>query len=62
MSKPNSRTNQKMTNDKFGSSAIWPVMTRRRNFCFTAIFPSAAGGKMPRPRNGLRMTLPPWAM
>lgn len=63
MGKANSQTNPKSTNNKFwAGSAIWPTMTRKRNCCFMAIFLSAAGGRTQRPRNGLRTTLPPWAM
>ena len=62
MGKANSQTNPKSTNNKFWQFRNLLMMTRRRNCCFMAIFLSAAGGRMQRPRNGLRMILLPWAM
>jgi len=62
MGKANSQTNPKSTNNKFWQFRNLADDDQKANCCFMAIFPSAAGGRTQRPRNGLRTTLPPWAM
>ena len=60
MSKPNSQTNQKMTNDKFWQFRNLAGDDQKAELLLYGDI--SERGKMPRPRNGLRMTLPPWAM
>ena len=62
MSKPNPQATPKTKNDKFWQFRKLADDDQKAELLLYAIFPSAAGGRMPRPRNGLRMTLPPWAM
>ena len=62
MSKPNSRTNQKMTNDKFWQFRNLAGDDQKAELLLYGDISERSWWEDAATRNGLRMTLPPWAM
>lgn len=61
MSKPNSQTTPKTTNNKFWKFCNLADSQKAELF-FTATFQKQAGGAMKSPRNSLQTISPHWAM